>query len=107
LCEWLLGPQWRVAGLFAQALMPLMLCSFVVMPVNMTLVLSGNLPLQLAWDVGRLLAFMATWSAISMLKLEPVAGVVLHSGIATLTYLVYLGIADKALGRAVHSRQVT
>jgi O-antigen/teichoic acid export membrane protein len=105
LCKWLLGPQWLVAGLFAQALMPLMLCSFVVMPVNMTLVMSGNLPLQLAWDIGRLLAFITTWTAIYRLRLEPVAGVALHSGIATLTYVVYLAIADKALGKAEHLQQ--
>jgi O-antigen/teichoic acid export membrane protein len=105
LSEWLLGPQWLVAGLFAQALMPLMLCSFVVMPVNMALVLSGNLPLQFAWDVGRLLAFAATWSAIYILQLEPVASIALHSGVATLTYLVYLAIADTALGNAEPARQ--
>jgi O-antigen/teichoic acid export membrane protein len=100
LCVWLLGPQWQMAGQFAQALTPLMLCSFVVMPVNTVLIITGHPRVQLAWDVGRLLVFGATWTCIHAFGLTPLAAVALHGAVATATYIVYLAIADSALGRA-------
>jgi len=58
------GPDWQEAGRYAQLLVPMNLVSFVIWPLMPTLNLLERQSWQLSWDVGRLVATVATLGLI-------------------------------------------
>lgn len=97
---WILGEGWEQAGAFARALAPLYYMVFVTAPVNMALTIAGHQWLQLSWDAGRLLAMTCLWVSIWHLGLDAHQAIWLHAATASICYIVYLLIADRALARA-------
>jgi len=100
-----LGPQWKDAGLYAQALVPLYLLAFAVGPVNMTLTVLGRQRLQLGWDAGRLAAMASMWWVVSASGISVLSALWCYSTVACAGYLVYLLLADMAL--RTHAASIT
>lgn len=50
-----LGDQWRISGLYAQALAAGMVAQMVAAPLSQTLIVLGRVRLQALWDLSRLL----------------------------------------------------
>jgi O-antigen/teichoic acid export membrane protein len=91
------GGNWAAAGLYAQALGPLFLISFVVAPVNMALTVAGHRRVQLAFDTGRLMLTALVWSAAFKFHMSPLKALWLYALGSTVALLAYLVVADAAL----------
>ncbi len=94
-----LGQEWQQAGHFARAMTLLYFMSFVTSPVNMALTVANRQRAQLAWDFGRLVVTAGLWLCIWRLQVDAMHAIWLHATMATGCYIVYLVIADSALGR--------
>lgn len=107
--EWaipmIFGSSWTEAGMIAELMAPLLLASFVVAPVNSTLVVAGCQRTQLAWEAGRLSMMVLVWAAVFHYRLEPLAAFGLYVGAACFAYAVFLGLCAISLRRLNHSRQ--
>jgi len=93
----LLGAAWDDAGVFAQVLMPLVLMSFVVGPVNMALTVAGKQPQQFYWDIGRLMAMSGTWAVVILRGYTSIDAIWLHTVVGVACNVGYLILADRAL----------
>lgn len=91
------GAEWRMAGAIAAALVPQHLARFVVMPVSQTLNIYGRQDFHLvattAGGAAMALAFGGGW----ILGLDAMAVILLYSGGASAAYLLYLGLAWRAV----------
>lgn len=93
----LFGQRWELAGEFARIMAPAYLFLLVSGAVNMTLLLLGRQKLQMAWEIGRLAAMVALWTAIPFFALSEITAVILYS-IATIAFsLAFLAIAHLSL----------
>lgn len=91
------GEAWRPAGEFARIGVPLYFISFVVVPVNMTILLTGRQALQLGWEVGRLLLVGVAWWATLRAGLGAESGFAAYVAAQTVAYIGYLVLADRVL----------
>jgi O-antigen/teichoic acid export membrane protein len=98
---WLFGEQWRVAGQFARILAPLLFLTFVVAPVNMTIMLLGRQRTQAIWEITRLLAVVSVWGVITTWHLSEYWAIALHVAACASMYLLYLWLADRLIRRPV------
>ncbi|MET7834372.1 lipopolysaccharide biosynthesis protein [Micromonospora sediminicola] len=69
------GPQWHSSGSFAQAMAVFMAAQFIASPLSQTLVVFERQGLQLAWDVGRLVAVAGTVSLVALLGGSPLTAI--------------------------------
>jgi O-antigen/teichoic acid export membrane protein len=99
LLDFLLGGEWKTAGVYVKALTLLYLCSYVAGPLNMTLTVLGRQRTQLLWDCVRMVITTATWGIIWTMDLRPETALWLYSISAVLAYSTYLVLADRALAR--------
>lgn len=95
----LLGPEWSVAGEYAQFIAPMLYLSFVATPVNMTLVLCERQSWQLAWDLARLVAVGSMWWVIGRGSYSSTVAVVTHCIVTTAFYIGHLLLSYLALGQ--------
>ncbi|TMJ17502.1 MAG: lipopolysaccharide biosynthesis protein [Alphaproteobacteria bacterium] len=91
------GPQWEVAGEFARILAPAYWLLLISGAVNMTIMLLGRQKTQMAWEVGRLVAMLALWTAVPLLGLSAMTAVILHSLVTSGSCVAYLAMAYYAL----------
>ncbi|MEA3029354.1 MAG: hypothetical protein QOG13_679 [Sphingomonadales bacterium] len=97
------GERWLLAGEFARIMAPAFWLVLISGAVNMTITLLGRQKLQMAWEVGRLAAMAAIWTAIPLLALSATTAVILHSLLILATCIAFLVMANwalKAHGRA-------
>jgi O-antigen/teichoic acid export membrane protein len=97
------GERWLLAGEFARIMAPAFWLVLISGAVNMTIMLLGRQKLQMAWEVGRLVAMLAIWTAIPLLALSATTAVILHSLLIMATCAAFLVMAYwalKAHGRA-------
>jgi teichuronic acid exporter len=88
------GPDWVLAGQFAQTLAPLLLLTLVAGPLNMVILLCNGQSIQLAWETARLVVFCVTWAAISYFQLPMLTAVRVHVATMCIMYMAYLILAD-------------
>lgn len=93
----LFGQGWELAGEFSRIMAPTYLFLLVSGAVNMTLLLLGRQKLQMAWEVGRLAAMIAIWTAIPFFALSAFTAVILHSITTIAACVAFLAIAHLTL----------
>jgi len=93
----LFGQRWELAGEFSRIMAPTYLFLLVAGAVNMTLLLLGRQKLQMAWEVGRLAAMVAIWTAIPFFALSEFTAVILHSVTTIAACVAFLAIAHLTL----------
>jgi O-antigen/teichoic acid export membrane protein len=90
LFEFVFGSRWEQAGVFAQSLAPMLLATFLVAPVDMTLQMLSLQKLNFAWHIFRLTLILAAWIVIWKLSFTPVTAIRIHAGVNTVAYLALL-----------------
>jgi O-antigen/teichoic acid export membrane protein len=94
--EWIFGDEWREAGQYVRALLPMFILRFAMLPVGETLNLVGRQQQQLSWDVGRLLLAIAAF-AVSLTSRSGVLHALLLYALAMATaYACYIMFALRA-----------
>ena len=93
----LFGQRWELAGEFSRIMAPTYLFLLVSGAVNMTLLLLGRQKLQMAWEVGRLAAMVAIWTAIPFFALSEFTAVILHTVTTIAACVAFLAIAHLTL----------
>ncbi len=97
------GTQWHQAGLFVQASMTTFAAQLVVVPVSQTLNILERQDLQLAWDMGRLIAVAASMWVAWASGLSPMGTVLVYAAVSTVAYAALFivtrqGIIHASLG---------
>lgn len=93
LFEWGFGAQWKSAGLFVQALIPMWLTSFIVVPMSQTLNVLQRQDLQLGWDIARLLTTLGVFSLPNYLHLEVTSTLLIYSLTQAFLYCLLFGLS--------------
>ena len=93
------GPNWRIAGEFAQIMCPLFLAQFVVCPINMSLLLIGKRSIQVYWELSRLLVLLIGWFALWHAGFTSHAAVSFHVVANVLMSLIFIVLADRLIQR--------
>jgi O-antigen/teichoic acid export membrane protein len=102
--ELLFGAQWSLAGQFAQLMSPLLLTSFILAPVTMTLLMLNRQKLNFAWYVCRLSLVLAAWFMISRLHLPPATAITIHVIVNLSAYASLVIVTLRSLPKAVGGR---
>lgn len=87
---WLFGPNWQVAGMFAQILTPMFFAQLVVLPVSQILYITGRQGLQLLWDSARFVLLITGFLVIYKLQWGMVTAVIFFSATMTVSYAFLL-----------------
>jgi O-antigen/teichoic acid export membrane protein len=95
--ELVFGTQWTMAGRMAAIVAILVVSTFAVTPVNMTLLVTARQKLQLTWEISRLLLVIAAWTAITLFSIDPIFAIRIHVGVVVVMYVVFLWIAHHAI----------
>lgn len=91
------GDRWLLAGEFARIMAPAYALLLVSGAVNMTIMLLGRQKLQMAWEIGRLAAMVAVWTAVPILALPAKTAVILHALVTVATCVAFLAMTYRAL----------
>jgi teichuronic acid exporter len=91
------GPQWALAGEFARMMAPAYWLSLIFGAVNMTLLLLERQRLQMAWEVGRLMATISLWLAVWKFGLSVELAIAGHALIMSISSIIFLFLSYKAL----------
>ena len=105
--EWLFGHQWTAAGRFAQIMAPMVLVSFVSIPVNMTLLIIGKQRLQFLWYTGRVALVTVSWLGIIAFKATPFAAAKIQVALTVGGHVVLLAMIGWQLSRLELTRVKT
>jgi O-antigen/teichoic acid export membrane protein len=84
------GTRWELAGNFSQSLAPMLLMSFLVAPVDMTLQLLSQQKLNFAWHAFRLTLVLGGWIVIWKCGFTPVLAIRTHAVLTSVAYLLLL-----------------
>jgi O-antigen/teichoic acid export membrane protein len=94
------GSQWALAGELATVALPFVALMFLSSPVNMVLVISGYRKTQFGWDMSRSAALILTyWLLREQPDGTPQSVMLVYASVGTLTYTVFLFLADRALAQ--------
>jgi O-antigen/teichoic acid export membrane protein len=99
LFETAFGQQWRMAGQFAQTLLPAYVVSLIFGSINQTLVAMGRYGYQLLWDCAWPLLIGLVWFSVIKFGLGPSTAVAMHSAAVSA-----LGVSFLLLARWLISR---
>lgn len=91
------GPQWAIAGSFAQVLSIVFLSSIVMSPFHMTLVIVNRQRDQFAWEATRIFLIILAWIIIIKGSLHPLHAVILHSLVLVTMNIAFIWLAYRAL----------
>jgi O-antigen/teichoic acid export membrane protein len=105
--ESLFGSQWSEAGQFAQVMSPLLLTSFALAPVTMTLLMLERQRLNFAWYVCRLSVVLAAWFVMSRLHVPPLSAMAIHVAVNLVAYGVLVFITYRSLPAAGGGSEVS
>lgn len=97
LFELAFGERWAPAGTFAQIMAPMLLASFLVGPVDMTLQMLSKQKLNFVWHAFRLALVLSGWTIVSLCKMPPLTAIWMHSTVNVITYLTLLLIIYKSV----------
>ena len=97
------GAQWSVAGQIAEIMAPLLLISFIVAPVSMTLVMLRRQKLNSGWYIARVTLVLSAWYAISRLHLPPLSAIGIHVAVNGTAYAALLFMIYRSLPSAVQA----
>ena len=97
LIELVFGARWALAGTFAQSLAPMLLATFLVAPVDMTLQMLSLQKLNFAWHIFRLTLVVTAWTIIWKYAPTPVAAIRIHAAVSTVAYLVMLVVMHRGV----------
>lgn len=92
-----LGAEWELAGSYLSILAPFLFISAIATPVNMTLVLCGELKWQLIWDSLRLVVVMVMWSAVSSWSISAHHALILYSIVSSIFYFIHILLSYRAI----------
>lgn len=90
--EWLVGPEWRTAGLIAAVVAPWYLAAFIVSPLSRVVILYERQALKLLYDIATVMVMAGT------LALASASGLALLDTLTVMTfgqvgaYTVYVGL---------------
>jgi O-antigen/teichoic acid export membrane protein len=99
LFETVFGGQWRMAGQFAQLLLPAYAFSLIFGSINQTLIAMGRYGYQLLWDCAWPLLIGLLWFFVVQFGLGPSTAVAMHSAAVSV-----LGVSFLLLARWLISR---
>lgn len=91
------GAQWTMAGRMAPIVAILVISTFAVTPVNMTLLVTRRQKQQLTWEVSRLLLVIAAWTVITLFSIAPIFAIGIHVGLLVVMNIVFVWIAHHAI----------
>jgi O-antigen/teichoic acid export membrane protein len=97
------GARWALAGDISRIVAPLMLVTFVVNPVDMTLMLLNRQKMNSLWYLFRVLLTLAAWSAIFTWHIAPLPALELHVSVSVVAYLTLLVMSYRILARQQHT----
>jgi O-antigen/teichoic acid export membrane protein len=89
------GEQWRVAGIYAQILIPLFWAKFVTAPISVTNSVFEKQKISLYWQVGLLIISLLIFLFTYLVKLKFETFLYYYSGILTLYYVFFIFILKK------------
>ena len=90
------GSQWVLAGQLCAAAIPIAFITFIVMPVNMTLIICNKQKVQFIWEVTRFILVLSLFSWIYQNEIkDPVTVISWYAIAVVIAYVLYLLIADK------------
>lgn len=88
------GAGWKEAGVYTQLLTVMYLAQFLVVPISQSLNVLERQDLQLAWDIGRVVALAGGLTLFHALEVPPRVAIGLYGAIVAGVYLaLYLVIA--------------
>lgn len=88
------GNSWRLAGEYAQIMAPLFFFTFIMSPINMTIMLIGWQKVQFAWEVGRLVLLSLGWWWINELGLTSKNALLFHVIANVCMIAIFVVVAD-------------
>ena len=101
------GQDWVMAGELAGIAAPFAGVILLAAPVNMVLLVVGYRRTQLTWEVTRFVAVTVTfWLLITYPDVSPQQAMSAFSGVGCAAYLIFLGLADRALAQTSQLAQV-
>jgi O-antigen/teichoic acid export membrane protein len=98
------GAAWEQAGYICRVTSPLFLTSFVVGPVNMSLVIMRRLKAQAILDGFKFVAVVLLWTYIAQSKMDIISALKAHVVLSLLYYAAYLALTDMYL-KADHGKR--
>ena len=88
--ELVFGATWSTAGRFSQSMAPMLLASFLVSPVDMSLQMLKKQRLNFVWHLLRLVLVVCCWTVVAAYQLSAIAAVQLYAGVSIVAYLSLL-----------------
>lgn len=84
----LLGPQWGLAGEYIAVMSVGIAAQLIASPLSQVLIVLELLHIQIAWDLGRLIAVVGSVAVMGQLGVESMHAVLALSGITFATYAI-------------------
>jgi len=95
----ILGPEWRMTGIYLRYLSVALVFQFAVGSLSQTLNILERQGLQLAWDLVRLLLGIASLGTAKAFGWPAAKAVLVFSGTSAASYLLLLALTRRALSR--------